>query len=207
MRIADQETVRRPQGLPRAGDFLERAFARESKLVRGNRAQRRGRPIRPDRVNWVRVDSDQTGARFLASGRVSRDSVGRVKSRVVTKLVALFELAGDPFARWVLRDAAEFEHRRIRLALHLLRVSAVDEQRRRVLQDHREPGRASESGEPSQPLGVGGHVFVLVLVRPRDDESSKPLLRQFGPQLADASAPMRRIAQRHERLKTTLKHA
>ena len=93
---------------------------------------------------------------------------------------------GDPFARRFLRDAAEFEHRRVRLALHLLRVSAVNKQRRRVLQDHREPGRAGESGQPSQPLGVGGHVFVLVLIRARDDEPCKPLLRQFGAQLAHA---------------------
>ena len=199
--------MRRPQGLPHAGDFLGRAFARESQLVRGNRAQRRGRPIRPDRVNWVRVDRRQTGARFLARGRVSRDGLGRMKSRVVTKLVALFELPGDPFARRFLWNAAEFEHRPVRLALHLLRVSAVNKQRRRVLQDHREPGRASESGQPSQPLGVRGHVFVLVFIRARDDEPCKPLLRQFGAQLAHACTPMRRIAQRHEGLKTTLKHA
>ena len=207
MRIADQETVRRSQGLPHARDLLGRAFAREAQLVRGYRAQRRGRPIRPDRVNRVRVDRDQTGARFLASGRISRDGVGRVKPGVITKLVALFELPRDPLARRLLRDMAEFEHRRVGLALHLLRVSAVDEQRGRLLQHQCEPGGAGKSGQPSQPLGVGGHIFVLVLVRAGHDESSKPQLRQFGAQLAHASAPVRWIAQCNEGLKTTLKHA
>ena len=207
MRIADQETVRRPQGLAHAGDFLGRAFAREPQLVRNNRAQRRRRPIRPDRINWVRIDRDQTGARFLASSGKSCDRVRRVKSRVVAKLVALFELARDPVAWRFLRDAAELEHRPVRLALHLLRISAVDEQRGRVLQDQCEPSRTGKSGQPSQPLGVGGHVFVLVLIRARNDEPRESLLCQFGAQLADACAAMRRIAQRHERLKTTLKHA
>ena len=139
VRIADQETVRRPQGLPHAGDLLGRAFARELQLVRSNRAQRRGRPIRPDRVNWVRVDRDQTGARFLASRRISRDSLGRLKPGIIPKLLALFELARDPFARRLLRDTAEFEHRRVRLGLHLLRVAAVNEESSRVFQHHREP--------------------------------------------------------------------
>ena len=106
--------------------------------------ERRGRPIRPDRVDRVRVDRDQAGAGFLTSGRISRDSVGRVESRVVAKLVARLEAPRDPFGRRVVRDMAEFEDRSVRLGLYLLGVSAVNEQGRRLFQHDREPRRARE---------------------------------------------------------------
>ena len=154
--------------------FAARAFARKLQLVRRDRAERRGRPIEPDRVDRVRVDRNQPGARLLTGGRISRDGVGRMESRVVAKLVALLQLTREPFGRRLLRDTTELENRCVRLVLHLLCVSAVDEQRRRVLQHDRDSRRAGESREPPEPLGIGGHVFVLVLVRARNDESREP---------------------------------
>ena len=176
-------------------------------LCGGDGAERRGRPVRPDRVDRVRVDRNQPGPGLLAGRRESRDGVGRVKARVVAELVAALEPARDPFARRLLRDMTEFEHRRVGFRLHLLRIAAVDEQGGCVLEHHGEPGGARESGQPSQPLGVRGHVFVLVLVRARNDEPRETGPSQFRPQLADARGAVRRIAQRDEGLKTTLKHA
>ena len=203
--------IRRPcdrgDRLPRPGDFRRRALAGEAQLVRGDGAERRGRAVRPDRVDRVRVDRNQPGPGLLAGRRESRDRVGRVKARVVAELVAALEPAGDPFARRLLRDMTEFEHRRVGLGLHLLRIAAVDEQGGCVLEHHGEPGGARESGQPSQPLGVGGHIFVLVLVRARNDEPRETGPSQFRPQLADARGAVRRIAQRDEGLKTALKHA
>ena len=97
VRIADQETLRRPDRLTHARNLRPGAFARESELVRRDRANRRRRPIRPDRIDRVLVDRDQPGAGLLASGRISRDSIGRMEPRVIAKLVACLKMARDPF--------------------------------------------------------------------------------------------------------------
>ena len=143
-----------PQGPPRAGDFLMAPFARESQFVGCDRPQRSGRSIVPDGVDRVQVDRDQAGAGFLAGRREARDGLRRVKSRVIAKLVVRLEAARDPLAWRLTRDLAEFEHRRVRLGLHLLRVSPVDEQSRRVFQHHGNPRRAREPGQPPEPLRV-----------------------------------------------------
>ena len=64
VRIADQKAARRPHSLPHARDFRRCAFASESQLVGYDRAKRRGRPIEPDRVDWVQVDRNQPGRRL-----------------------------------------------------------------------------------------------------------------------------------------------
>src|SRR5208282_2933708 len=98
-------------------------------------------------------------------------------------------------------------HRSVRLGSHLRRVSAVDEQRRSILQHHREPGRAGKTRQPSEALSVGRHVFVLMLVRTRNDEACKACPLQLCAQFAHTMRAVRRVALFDEGLKTTLKHA
>ena len=91
------------------------------------------------------VDRDQPRARLLAGRGEARHGVGRVQTRIIAELVARLELACDPLGRRLVDDVAELEHRSVRLGLHLRRVAPVDEQRRRVLQHDRDPGRAGET--------------------------------------------------------------
>ena len=64
----------------------------------------------------------------------------------------------------------------------LQRVAPVHEQRRHFLQHHGDAGRAGEAGEPGEPLGRFRHIFVLVLVRARNDQAIDAAPRQFGAQ-------------------------
>ncbi len=84
-----------------------------------------------------------------------------MKSRVVTKLVARFKLARDPFGRRLLRDMTKLEDRRVGLTLHLLGVSAIDEQRRGALQHHRDsrPSRQIPSAICSRSALAGTYSF------------------------------------------------
>ena len=84
MGIADQQALRNPDGLTHAGDLRAHAFAGKCELVRRDRTERRGRPIRPDGVDRVRVDCNESRAGLLTGGRISRDGVGRVEAGIIS---------------------------------------------------------------------------------------------------------------------------
>ena len=63
------------------------------------------------------------------------------------------------------------ESRRIDLVAHLHRIAAVDENRRAIGEHDRDAGRAGKAGEPGKPLVAGRHIFVLVTVGARHDET------------------------------------
>ena len=74
----------------------------------------------------------------------------------------------------------------VHLPLHLQPVAPVDEDRRPVGGDDREPGRAGEARQPRQPLVARRHVLALVRVRARHQEGVHPRLRHRGPERRQA---------------------
>jgi len=72
--------------------------------------------------------------------------------------------------------------------LHLQDVAPVDKDRRLVLQDHRETGRARKTSEPGEPLGAFGDIFVLVFVGARREKTVEILLGERGAQRFEAGA-------------------
>src|SRR2546421_329553 len=56
-----------------------------------------------------------------------------------------------------------------------------DEQQRTLHQHDGDPGRAGKAGQPGEPLLGRWHVFVLMAIGARDDESGQAAPRQLGP--------------------------
>ena len=134
-----------------------RALAGEAQVMRHDRRDRRRRPVGPDRVERVAVERHQLAAGLFGGGAIARDLAERVQPRVVAE-----HCAGLERRRRSSRPAgcvdqmAELEEPAIDLGRGLQGVAAIDEDRRRSVQNDRQPGRAGEAGQPSQPLRRGG---------------------------------------------------
>lgn len=70
----------------------------------------------------------------------------------------------------------------IHLMLYLHPVATVDEDARHLGQHEAEAGRAGEARQPLQPVVARGHIFALMRVRARHEETGQPLGGQRLPQ-------------------------
>ena len=129
-----------------------------------------------------------------------------MKPRVVPELFSGPKISSDPLDRRILDDVTQFKHAWVRLRLGLLGVASIDEQRSLVFENNREPGRAGEARQPKQALCAGGHIFVLMLVRARNDKSVDPRLLKGATQRRNPLGSLLRPARLGKRLKVTFKH-
>ena len=98
------------------------------------------------------------------------------------------------------------ESRKVEFLARLHHVAAVDEDDRAVLEHDGDAGRAGKTGEPSQPLGAGRHVFVLVAVGARHDEAVEAAPLELGAQRRQPRRARRPLAAILERLEMRLEH-
>src|SRR4029079_259227 len=70
----------------------------------------------------------------------------------------------------------------------------------------RQAGRAGEAGEPCEPLFGGRHVFVLVAVGARHDETAEVAALHFGAQGRDPGAGCGPVGFVLERLEARTRH-
>ncbi len=195
-RVVAEAREARADAVELRGDLLAREFDR----VRNDRAERRRGPVRPDGVDGVGLDLDQSRADLGAGALEALHAVGRLQGRVVAQLRARLEVGFQPRLGRGIDEVFRLEGGFVHLLAHLHRVAAVDEDGGFVLQRHGHAPGAGEAGEPGEALGAGRHVFVLVLVRARHDEPVEPASRQLGAQLREAGRALRAIGGFLERL-------
>ena len=206
VRVADQEPVGALQRFPRALDFGGCAFAGEAAPLLADHSQRRLRTVAPDGVDRIRRKRDKLRSRLPAGRREPRDGVGRMESRVVPELFPRPHILADPIDRRLVDDMPQLEDRSIGLRFSLLGISPVDEQGRLILQNDGDSRRAREAGQPQEAFGARGHVLVLMLIRPRNNESGQARCFERLPQFSDARGAVRWAANVGKRLKATFKH-
>ncbi len=208
VRIGDHQRVG-AEAADLGADLVElgiRRFAGEAQIVQHHRAERRRRPVGPDRVDGVRLGRNERRAGVGAGAGEALRALGGVQPGVVAELGTRRQVLLEPALRRGVGDRHDGEHRCFDLGPRRQRVAAVDEQRGLVGEHHGRPGRSGEAGQPRQPLFGGRHVFVLMPVGAGQDQARKPALGQFGAQRLHARPGLRRLRV-VERLETGLEHA
>ena len=200
MGVADQQAVSALQRLADALQLGRSALAREPFGMDVDRRQRRLRTVGPDRVDRIGLDRDQFAAGGATGFRQPFDRFRRMQPGVVTKPAARAEVRFDPGRRRLVDHMLHGKDGPVDLRRRLQRVAAVDEQGRLAGEHDRQARRTREAGQPQQPLGAGRHVFVLMLVGARRDETGEPARREFGAQSGEARRAVHRPADLGEAL-------
>ena len=169
-------------------DLVLRALARIFEPMRHDLGAEGLRPVLPDEIDEIGVNSSELDAGLAQSLGQPLDLLDRVQRRVVADHRALGELLGDPARCLGVRRLQHFEQRGVGLRARLQRVAPVDEQRRRLLQHDGHAGGSGEAGEPGQALGGRGEEFVLVLVAMRNEKALELSRFQFPLQRLDPLA-------------------
>ena len=159
------------------GALGPRGFAGIVQRMGDDRRARLGRPRRaPGHVQGIGVGGFQRRAGLGGGLAQAREGVGAVQARIVADRPAgpgRFPQIGRHAA---LDEIAELEDAAVHLVAHLQGIAPIDEDRRRVLEDHRRPGRAGEPRGPGQAVVGGGQVLVLVFVLMGDEEAVQALV-------------------------------
>ena len=156
--------------------------------------------------NRIREKRDQFRPRALAGNRKAGHRFRRMKPRIVPQPLACVQSPRNPIAGRVHDQVNMFEYRTIHLHSNLLRIPTIDEYGRAIFENNCKSRRSRETCEPQQSLGVRRHILVLVLIRPRNNESVDP---GCGDPLAKLRYPNSSpcwAAQFGERLKPCVKH-
>ena len=101
----------------------------------------------------------------------------------------------------MLDQVSGLESLRIDLLAHLHRIAAIDKDRGSTLQRHGHAPRAGKARQPCQTFGASRHIFALILIGARDDETGEPLMRQFLPQGLQSCFALRSVGLAVELLK------
>ncbi len=184
------------------------ALAGEAQIVQHHGPKRRGRAVRPDRIDRVGVGRNQLGAGRGRGLCQFLDAGDRVKPRVVAELGAGGQVALEPSVGRRIDQVLDRKNRGVDLLARLERVAAIDEQRRAVGEHDRNTRRAGKPGEPFQPLFRRRQVFVLLLIRARQHEAAEPSPRQLGAQDGNPRGDLRARRFLHvEGLEACFEHA
>jgi hypothetical protein len=190
-----------------AGELVGRRFPGKAQIVQGDRAERRGRAVAPDRVDQVGLDRDQRGGSGGARLAQPLRALDRVQPGIVAKAVVGREVSLDPAVRRVLDQVLDGEKRRVHLLARLQRVATVDEQHRPLHQHDRRTGGTGEAAEPGEALLAGGDIFILVAIGARHDPAGQIAPCQLGAQRCDARTACRTLGSILERLEAGFEHA
>ena len=93
----------------------------------------------------------------------------------------LVEVFANPGRRRIVDQALRREQGHVRLAAHLQRIAAVDEDDRLVLEDERHARRPGKAGQPAQAFRPRRDIFALMLVGTRHQKAVKLLARSARP--------------------------
>ena len=157
-------------------------------------AMRRARLVAPHRIDGIGRAGHEFRAR-LGRRRLQAFHRGRgVQPRVVAELGAASDIGLDPRRRSLGHQIARLEQAHVGLLANLKRVAPVDEDRGLVGQHHGRARRAGEGGQPGQPLGAPRHIFALMLVGARHEETVEAALLEFAPEGRKTRGASRRVA-------------
>ena len=184
-----------------------RGLAGKTQIVRHDSAERRRRPVGPDRVDRIVVDRNEAGAGRRTGFGEPFGAVDRVQPRRIAEFFAGRQIGFDPRRRRPLDEMLDRKNRGVDFLADLHLIAAVDENHGAIGKHDRHAGRAGEAGEPGEPLGARRHIFVLEAVGARHDEAVEPAPRQFRPQRRNARRAGAALAAILERLEMRLEHA
>ena len=134
------------------------------------------------------LQRDQRDVRAAQRLRETLDLRRRMDPGIVADARARLGVLGEPTRRRRFANVQGREQLGVDLAAHLQDVAPVDENRRLVLQNHGEARRAGKTGQPGEPLGAFGDIFVLVLVGARREKTVEILPRESRAQRLEAGA-------------------
>jgi hypothetical protein len=167
---------------------------------------RRRRTITPYRVDRIAIHRDQFAAGALAGLRQAFHRIGRMQPGIVAEPAVARQMFLDPSGRRLVDQMQGREDFGVDLFGRLQRIAAVDENRGAIHQNHGNAGGTRKAGEPKQPFGAGGHIFILVFIGAWNHKSIKAAALQFFAQRRGAFTSAPRIANRRERLVPALEH-
>ena len=161
---------------PDALELLGLDLAGKLRAVNGDRADRRGGALGPDRIERVAVHRDQIRAGLGAGRGQPLGCCRSVQPRVKTEAVAGGQMLRQPMFRRRIGQRLDMPGLAVDLLGGLQGVAAIDEHGGFPGQNRRHAGRAGEAGEPGQPLFRRRHIFILLLIGAGNHESG-----QFAP--------------------------
>ena len=167
-------------------EFVGYGLAGELELAHSDGAGGRGRSIAPERVDGIAVDRDQFGAGGGTGLSQFFGLLAGVQPRIVTKLGALAQILIEPLLGRMLHQVLYRKNIAVDLRVRLCRVTAVNEERRTVVQDDCGSCRAGKAGEPGQAFFALRQIFVLLAIAARHDEAVEAAPSEFATQFADA---------------------
>ncbi len=154
--------------------------AREGQRVDEGGCRRRGRLVRPYRVDGIGAqrDEDQQGRAF----RQPIDHVLADQKRIVADPRAGRCHGLQPSGRRLIGDMQELPKRIVDFAPHLQHVAAIGEDRGALGQHDGEAGTSREPGQPGQPFRGGRHILAEMLVRPGHEKAVDAQTGEAGPE-------------------------
>ena len=138
-------------------------------------AQRGWRTIRPNLIHRIALHRNEGSALVECHAFHPVDLTRRMKPGVESEANIASEIFREPGLDRLVGQMDRHDQVRIHLLPGLQRVTAIDEQRRPVSEDDRQPGRAGEAGQPGKPFGLPGHELALMSIRARHHHPVEPV--------------------------------
>lgn len=187
------------QGRGQTGAFFRTRLTGQSVGMHEGAAHGRFGLIGPDPVDQVGGGA-QGDVAARKRGFQLGDLIGGVQPRVIADH-ACGQMIFDPGAGLHLGPGHGGEMRKVHLTLHLRAIAPVDEHARNVGQHDAEPGRSGEAGQPLQPLIPCRHIFALMDIGARHEETGKALSCQHLAQIGQPGRALSRVGGAVEGLK------
>ena len=157
-----------------------------------DRAERFGRAADPQTVERIVIEQHQRPAEFGQRLFEAAHFGAGMQPGIDAEPHSPGSVRLQPEMRRLADEIAAGEHRAVHLLRKLGDVAAIDEHHRLFAIDQRDAGRASETGQPRQPLRRSWHIFALIFVGARHQKRIDAKRIEACPQRLDAFAPILR---------------
>jgi len=105
-----------------------------------------------------------------------------MQPRIISKLLARFQVVMQPADDWFFDQVAVFEQITVNLLAHLNGVTAIDKNGGLIAQHNSCARRSGKAGQPRQTFGPCWYVFALMFIGARHNKAVNALGRQIGAQ-------------------------
>src|SRR6516165_5019444 len=142
--------------------LLLRRLAGKAQVVQVHGSKRRGRAIRPNRIDQIGIERHQARGGCSTRFRYALCSLNGMEPRVIAETIVPREVLLHPLLRLV--EMLDRKKGAIHLPASLQRVASVDEEDGAIEQNDRGSGRSGETSQPGKPFLACRHRLILMLV-------------------------------------------